>query len=64
MFPVSAKLEMMMEQLQLDLNMVKKEPQYFEDYGQSAGNILDNIIPESEFDQFGQGAPSVVRSWI
>ena len=49
-----------MEQLQLDLNLVKKEPHYFEDYGQSSGNILDNIIPEPDFDPFGQGASNVV----
>ncbi|XP_065053280.1 uncharacterized protein LOC135682341 isoform X2 [Rhopilema esculentum] len=48
-----------MEQLQLDLNLVKKEPHYFEDYGQSSGNILDNIIPEPDFDPFGQGASNV-----
>ena len=52
----------MMEQLQFDLNLVKKESQYFEDYGQNAGNILDNIIPEPEFDHFGQAASNVVST--
>ena len=45
-----------MDQLQFDLSIVKKESQYFEDYGQNGGHLLDNIIPESDFDQFGQGA--------
>ena len=45
-----------MDQLQFDLSIVKKESQYFEDYGQNGGHLLDNIIPESDFDQFGPGA--------
>eukprot|EP00794_Sanderia_malayensis_P016309 gene16309-17953_t len=51
-----------MDQLQLDLNLIKKEPQYFEDYGQNSGNILDNIIPEPDFNQFSHGASSVPNS--
>ena len=54
--------EKMMDHMQLDLSLVKKEPQYFEDYGHNAGNILDNIIPEPEFDQFAHAAPSVVST--
>ena len=54
-FPVG-RTENIMDQLQLDLSMVKKESQYFEDYGQNGGNLLDNIIPDPDFDHFGQGA--------
>ena len=51
----------MMDQLQLDLSIVKKEPDLDYDYGHGGGNILDNIISETEFDQFGHAVPSVVR---
>ena len=53
-----------MDQLQFDLNLVKKESHYFEDYGHNAGNILDNIIPEPEFDNFGQGASVVSKLYF
>ena len=52
----------MMDQLQFDLSIVKKESQYFEDYGQNGGNLLDNIIPDPDFDHFGQGANVVSRT--
>lgn len=62
-FPVG-RTDIMMDQLQLDLSIVKKESQYFEDYGHNGGNLLDNIIPDPDFHHFGQGANVVSKTLL
>lgn len=47
------------DRMDVDLSIVKKERLELDDYGQNAGNILDNFISESDYSDFGQTVPTV-----
>lgn len=52
------------DRMDVDLSIVKKERLELDDYGQNAGNILDNFISENDYSDFGQTVPIVVRKHV
>jgi len=48
------------DRMDVDLSIVKKERLELDDYGQNAGNILDNFISENDYSDFGQTVPTVL----